>query len=521
MAAIAATSTPTPDEPITARLLLDQLVTLPGAETVTRLINRARPARIALAAATASYIGFFWVHLYWRHSRFGTFDYDLGIWDQYAWGLANGETFNTIRGLDAWAFHVSPGMALFAPAYWLGAGSGFLNYTMVVAVAVGVIPIYRVAHRHLESEWLPTILGVAYLAHFSTQWSLWETFHPEVMAMAPLLFAWDAADRRAWTPMYLWLFGALIWKEDVSLAVAAFGLMLALRKHWRVALTTVVLGMTWFVASYQIIIPARAPEGAVFYEEFYGHLGESPIDMVDTAATNPTAFTRQLDEANAVGYVRDLGLGYGFASFLSPAPLLVGLPQTAANLLSSVSNSWPTRVHYAAIPVAALSMAMVEAVAGIRRRNARLVLVGWIGACALATSAAWGISMFSVEYRDGFWPLDKSPAVAEVQGAIDVTPGDVAVAGTYNVVPHLTHRSDIYTFPNPWRPGNWGIANEDPPDPDIVTWMVIDRRVMDGPAIEFMNEILADGWVVVYDEGVALVATRDPAVVGADEGADP
>lgn len=118
---------------------------------------------VLLAASMAVVAAFYIVHLALLHDRFWTTGYDLGIFDQAAWLVANGKTFITIRGLSFWGHHVNPGMLLFAPFYWLGAGPRFLNTAMVVAFVLGARPVYRIAIFHLRHEWLALALAVAYL----------------------------------------------------------------------------------------------------------------------------------------------------------------------------------------------------------------------------------------------------------------------------------------------------------------------------------------------------------------------
>ena len=60
----------------------------------------------------------------------------------------------------------------------------------------------------------------------------------------------------------------------------------------------------------------------------------------------------------------------------------------------------------------------------------------------------------------GFWPLTPSSARDELGRAVNTPPDDASVAATYLLVPHLTHRRNIYSFPNPWQPQNWGVNNE-------------------------------------------------------------
>lgn len=465
---------------------------------------------VVLAAVVAAYSGHFLRLLLLRHGRFATFDYDLGIWDQYVWLWAHGEGFNTIRGLQNLAFHVSPSLVVFVPFYWLGAGPNLLNAAMVASVAAGAVPVYRLGRRLLDDEWVAVVLAAVYLGHFSLQWQLWETFHPETLAIGPLLFGYEALHRRRWVSGVAWLALAVGCKEDIALAVAAMGLVVALQGQRRRGVLLALAAAAWFVVATQVLMP-RFTDVGVFYRDFYGHLGDDTAGLVDTAVTNPTAYTRQLEDANLVGYVRDLLLGYGFVPLLAPSLLLIGLPQVLANLLSAVSNSWPVRVHYAAVPVAAMALAMVHGVARVGSASVRRALVGWTAAACLATSAAWGISRFSVDYDQGFWPLTPDPVNEVRRDAIDVVPGDAAVAASYNLVPHLAHRSRIYTFPNPFREQNWGVRGEGRPDPDVVEWLVVDDAVTDTADADLLAGLVDDGvFEVVTDEAGIVVARRVP-----------
>ena len=52
---------------------------------------------------------------------------------------------------------------------------------------------------------------------------------------------------------------------------------------------------------------------------------------------------------------------------------------------------------------------VVEGVAWLHRTSWRRFAVGFVAACALATSVAWGISPIGTQYRTGYWPLQATP----------------------------------------------------------------------------------------------------------------
>ena len=88
-------------------------------------------------------------------------------------------------------------------------------------------------------------------------------------------------------------------------------------------------------------------------------------------------------------------------------------------------------------------------------------------------------------------------------------PDDTSVSAGYTLVPHLSRREQIYTFPNPWRGSNWGYRDRDRPDPSVVDWLVIDRAAVGAADRALLDRILASGdWVTVRDSVGIVVAHR-------------
>ncbi len=478
-------------------------------------VERTAQPRYLLTGCITFYAVYFVRLVSLRHTNFGTFDYDLGIWDQYIWLMANGESFNTIRGLHNLGFHASYGLVVFVPFYWLGAGPGFLNAAMVLSIAAGAIPVFRIARHLLRDEWLSLALAVSYLANFSLQWQIQETFHPETLAVGPLLFAYNAGLTGKWRSFVGWAFFAVMLKEDLALAVAMMGLVLSTlspasagANARRNGALTFAISIGWFLFATKWLLPHFA--GEAFYAEFYDHLGDGLVGYADTAATNPTEYWRAFDRSSGPHYVRDLHVSYGFVSLLSPQHLLVGLPQMAANLLSSVSNSWSPRVHYSAAPVVGSTIAMLHGVARPTRESVRKLLAILVLVSATVSGTSWGINGLSPAYSQAFWPQNEAPEYPDRQAAVALVPSGASVAASYTLAPHLTHRSNIYTFPNPWTPSNWGIANRDPHDPEVVDYIVIDLLVTTEPDRALLSSIIDNNpvWKISLFGESLVVAER-------------
>jgi len=486
---------------------------------VARLRAVERPT-LAVVAAMVVFVVVFTPLVWLRHDRYATFDFDLGIHDQSIWLLSRGLSFCTVRGLPVFGHHATFGYALLVPFYWLGTGPQFLNALQVVAVAVGAVPLYVLGRQRFgpAAAWSAAVLAGAWLLQWPLQFFVWETFHPEVVALPALMGAYVAAEREA----YGWAAGlgllALSWKEDVALAVIGLGLVWLLRRRWRLGAVAVGVGAAWFLVFAVWMVPALAGGGTV-YGPLYGELGDTPSEVVTTGLRHPDLVLERLGDNDAVGYARDLLAPMAFTPLLAPELLLAGLPQAMVNLLSTASFTFDLRYHYAALPLAAAALAMVEGTARLVRRwpQTRHGIVGLVGACALAATCAWGPSPIGREYDSGYWPKRRSPQVDAYDAAVDLVDGDDGVSVDYVLVPHLTHREVVYTFPNPWISKNYGIGGE-VGDPALVDWLVVNRALAGARERQLLEELLVGGEFVVRLDQAGIVAAervRAPGAAGA------
>lgn len=97
----------------------------------------------------------------------------------------------------------------------------------------------------------------------------------------------------------------------------------------------------------------------------------------------------------------------------------------------------------------------------------------------------------------GYWPLERTRFDVALRRVLDGIGDDKVVSTAYFVVPHVTHREHIYTFPNPWRASNYGIGGvPKPPDPSTVDVVILNRRALNESEGALFDQIAASGeWV--------------------------
>lgn len=459
-----------------------------------------------------------------HHDNYASWSFDLGIYDQGFWLVSRGgQSFVTVRGLEFWGHHVNLVAVLFAPFYWLGAGPEFLYVVQAFVLGLGAVPVYLIARHRFARPWLGLTFAAAYLLYAPIQWITWANFHPEALVVTPMLFAWCFARRRSWRWYFVSLVLALSTREDVAMAVAVMGVVL-LVLYWRsddrrdrtIGYATVALGVLWYVVSTQVVIRYFNGGRQPFYlEYFYSSYGGSLPEIATNMVRHPDRVIRDVTQPDRLRFYRDLIAPFGGLPLAAPLELLMAGPQLLASAIGSSPYARSIRYQYTAVMIAPIVISAIEGARWLwgRFRLVRVLLVPWVLVWAYVTNVAWSPSPLGNEYATA-WVRD-NPRRDALDEAVQRVPDDVTVAATYSLLPHLSHREQIYDWPNPFVPAYWG--NDDEvrlPDPSRIEYLVVDRQHV-GPQQQELFEDLIDGapYEVLYEREDVVVARR---VAGGD-----
>jgi uncharacterized membrane protein len=480
--------------------------------SAARSAARSRGPAVAVGALVAVYVATFGTLTWNQQSNFGTFGYDMGLYDQGIWLVSRfRDPFVTIRGLNFFAHHVNLITIAFVPAYWLGAGPHFLYLVETVWMALGAVPLYLLARDRLESGWLAVAVAASFLLYPSLEWINWWHFHPDALIITPLLFAWWLATRRNWGWFAVAVAVALACKEDAALAVLMLGLVLAVFGGRRVGLVTAAAGAGWILVATKVVIPAVGGGAGPFYEELFPGFGDSLGEIVWNLAAHPSRLLHLATLPDRLTYFWQILAPVAFLPLAAPLVLLISAPQAVINIASGHALTHDIHYHYSAVVLTGVFLATVEGIALVGRGpRTRRVLVGLLLASALVTNVTWSPSPIGRQFDDGIWARP-DPRHVTVRAALRLVPDDAGVSASYNLIPHLTHRTYAYEFPNPWVVTNWGAHGEHPPDPDTVTWLVVDERLL-GDQRSLFERLLGPqgGFTRVFASDGIVVARRQP-----------
>lgn len=493
-----------------------------------------------------------------RHDRFGTFGFDLAIHDQAIWLLAHGrDPFITIRGMDTFGHHFTPIYWLLAPIYWAGGGPHALLVLQTASQVLAAVALYLLTIDLLGRayRWLGALFAAAFLLHPTNSWLVWEFFHPELMALGPLLMAYRAARTERWRAFLLWGLVAAASKEDMMLALAMIGLSVVLPStaHRRRGLLIFAGWAVSYLVVTRVLGTWRAG-GPPPYETYYQPYGDSQFSVLFHFISHPADIARVLFDHDRLAYYRAMLVPAGLVlPLLGWRGFAIGLPVLFGNVATGPGYPYTHdyRLHYSTIVLGAVFLGLVEGAALIQRAASHpraqraspslhhmwwAIPVVLVVGCSVFSYRHWSIGPGSEQYRQGAWPiLPHESTWSLLGGTIDTEaygniaarnealariPAGAPVSALYNFDAHLAHREGIYEWPNPWVPVNWGLefGKGRQADPASVEYIILELDITFGSdaartdsqaqELELFNHLTSREFEIIFDKDRVVVARR-------------
>jgi len=447
-----------------------------------------------------------------RHQAFTTGRFDLGNMVQAVWSTAHGDPLQVtnLRGeqISRLGVHFDPILAALAPLWWLWPDASLLLTVQVTAVALGAVPVFLLARKHLGSERAGAGFALAYLLYPPTQWLALNEFHPVALATPLLLAAFWYLDEDRLLPFAIVAAAACLTKEHVPLVVAMLGVWYAVaRRRPREGAVIAGAGVATAAFAIGIVIPHFSPRGTSAFGGRYEAVGGGPLGIAETALTDPLRLFEEAFDGHALPYLLELALPLLALPLLAPVALVTVLPELVLNLLSATRTQQSIHYQYAATAIPGLTVAAVFGAASLRRRR------GWVQ--PVATAAVVGC--LAANYVVGPLPIwrhfpggetlaTRAHEVTEHDRvsarALRLIPDDTVVSATNSLAAHLSERERILSFPVL----------------DDAAWIAVDEtrpgyadRVAPLPTAIRVRQLRLDPlWRVVFDEdGVVLFRRRD------------
>jgi uncharacterized membrane protein len=429
-----------------------------------RQLGRPNAPSLAVILLIASYALFFSAYTLAQHRAFATFGADLGNVDQAVWSTTQGRVLHytnwpgqTIRFGD----HFEPILILVSLSYLIYSGPETLLVLQSVVLALGAWPVYCLAGRRLESDWMGAAFALVYLLFPGLQAANVFDFH--AVALAPTFLAWAfwSLEERRYRRFAVWGLLAMSCKEEMPLVVATMGLWLLARGRptplgRRLGVATVFFGVTWTALAFLVIIPSLNTLDAISpYLGRYDHLGRDFQEMLVNLVTHPRLYLSTLTEPLKIRYLVKLFFPTGYLALLAPQVILLAAPSFAVNLLSNRPHMIALEEFHYTAPIAPFVViagayglvVVVRWMGRVFRRVDRRFLLAVGGSYVLLLTLAYhrvnGLMPLAYHF---FWPqFGEHERIGH--RLIEQIPADAAVSAQNHLNPHLTQRARVYIFP--------------------------------------------------------------------------
>jgi uncharacterized membrane protein len=435
--------------------------------------------------------------------------FDLGNMVQAVWSTAHGRPLEMTLQDGAQsarlAAHVDPILALLAPLWIVFPSPLTVAFVQIAAAALGSLPVFWLARRHLGSERAAAFLALAYLAYPWLCWTAVEAMHPVSFATPLLLYCVWFLDSRRPVPFAIVAVLALASGELIGLTLASLGLWYAVARGQRLAGMVIAgVGLGWTAVALEVVVPSFGGESSPYYG-LYESVGGSPTGLVSTVFTDPVAVVSAFGWS-WVTYVLLLGAPLAGSFLLAPGMAAVALPQLAVNGLADLHTASDPRYHYIAAVVPILFAASVLGLARLSTPR-RTHMAGAVLVLCVATSVLFGPWPHSPFAADGrFRPVLSPRHVDALRDAVALVPSDAPVSSTNGLGSHLSARRYVYSAPVLGR-SSWVVVDRSDP------WVpaAADGRLQPETLQAMVSRLKrSPSWSKVLDRDGVLVFRRVP-----------
>lgn len=408
-------------------------------------------------------------------------DFDFAIFVQVTDRILHGSFFSSIAGMNLLGAHTTPNLVLIAPLFAVFHHPVTLLVVQSAALALGAIPVHRLAQRRFGPGFIAVSFAALYLSFPALGYVNLFEFHPEALSTPALLFAFDYAFEGRLRPAALWAALALLGREDAALVIAALGIWVLIVHRPRAPAVAAAFGM---LAAASLLVTfgflqRRFASGEVQYIEMYRNWGHTAGEVIASVLRQPLRVVQWL--AGTPGDPRDTVLKHQYyihlllpllgLPLLSPWTLAIAAPILVEHLLSWRLNQHTIVCQYTAlvtpfvIVAAVLGLENLLRLAAGRRdwraergRHGSPVRVLATAVPALALLASLGSNLMfgpllgrgrlqEFKPTERIWPGPEDRTFKPYRDRMVArVPREVGVVASFEYLPRFAARANVHSF---------------------------------------------------------------------------
>jgi uncharacterized membrane protein len=486
-----------------------------------KVLNKVDVSALLLGLAVLTYTVVLSYFTILKNYEFGTYAWDLGIFNQSFWTtLHNGGFFySTVELLvnpsgSFFATHFSPIVFLVLPFYAIYPAPQSLLVIQSFVLALGAVPLYALAKRVGKYRVFALSFVLAYMLYPALQGINWFDFHVEIFL--PLFFfsVFYFLETQNWKPYFLFIFLCLMCEEHAAFVVAFIGLFAALqyRKHlteelkkknfkdklFLVSFFTIAVAIIW----YTVVVLVRGavfPVNPAFISTFNAASNWSILGVQNPIMIPFYLFRYPANAAAALNYDIPLKVSYifvlfgplAFMSFFKMRYLLPTVPWFVLALFSNYQPYYTILVQYPAYVIAFIFIAAIYAPTAIyavgsnggnngndlRALKKRLAILLAFSFIAFLFVSPLSPTVANLYPGSGISPVSQQDNL--VHQLLAYIPGNASVLTDNALFPQVSSRINAYvipTIPSIWNENATEVENFTNTILGQVDYLIVDTK---------------------------------------------
>lgn len=370
-----------------------------------------------------------------RHYHFQS-GYDLAIVDQVIWKYSLFKnpitTVHSYYNTSTLEDHIEIIYILISPLYRIFPSAYTLLLLQAFLISSSGIAVFLLARSKNIGLFLSISILLSYLSFYGIQFAIWSDVHSLVFAVSFLAFFIYALVAQKTKLSFLFFFLAIFCKEDIALLTFFISLVNFYYSRRKLNILFMGFSVIYLLLLFFVYFPYLTRDG-YRYDNPQGGIKEdlNPFYMFDTNEKRETIFYSLLH--------------FGFIPLLVPIYLIIASVDLAHYFVlghSLVSSAQGIFGHYRSAQALFLVWPTIIAISKYK------ILKKWyMGIYLLFFASVVQYSLhlpLSYLAKNWFWQVPTS--TSDIQKIISELPNNASVVTQVNILPHISHRDEVYTL---------------------------------------------------------------------------
>jgi len=357
--------------------------------------------------------------------------FDLGIYDQSIWQYSNLlYPFNTIKMKMILGDHLALTLPLLAPLYWLWNDVRLLLLFQAAWISFSGIAIFKYLQVRKFTFYQSVILTFIYLLFYGIQFAIYFDFHPVIIGvglLAWILYFWQVGKWRLFTASTILL---LLTQENMGIALSGLAAIWFFQGQRRkLAILLGIIGIVSSFAAFEVV------------KFFAGGSSEYQPSLPRDISGYVTQFFDSSEKREVWLYSLSW---YSFLPLFSIGAMLAFILDLSQYFLTgdAYSRMWSPFMHHRAVLSIFLLVGAADVLLFLKSKKINITHV-ILAMLAVVLFLQWHFhfalnKLSKKEFvQTEAWIENNREVLAEI-------PTGASVAAQQSLVPHLSHRKEIY-----------------------------------------------------------------------------